>query len=613
MATTEHTLRLQAVLDSKQVQQELQRLRQIQQTQTRQSSTGNIAQRTTNAPIQATGRLDIQIQGLSKNISTLTTAIQRLNSFNTQQSAKSGTPAAVVPGGNSHLGMSMRKLFDKQVDKTLYGSLINYGKALPEKSFESIMRGPLQYGGSRPGSVPSNDSLYEIRMQRLRNIIGPATSYSDYLKAVNSKEFNSLLNQKPQYNKEMLKFIGGMALKQGIESIAEYMQTSENKNFAASGVALQAGAKIGGYALMGAGAGGPVGAAVGAALGAVESLFDVFTARAREAREKLDREWKIENNLKQETASFIKSRRDYGKNIKYDNALYALSEEYNTAPLSQQIESLTKRRDFVTSRLKTYDDISSQGFLGEADIKRAKELQQELTELDNKIKTATNTLKNYRLAFDNLKEADTYQESTRILFKTGSLADIQSAYERIKTSRDEAMASGNLSDIQKYNPRMRAYEQQIQRIREIQTQSALDLQRMDESYNNSRILERYGIGGGRGLRESLMRYGSTAVAERSRYEQLMNEGKLEEAQKAKQSWQFAAGERNTLADQLLQVLGNRTADLTNVTSLASMGFGMGEKNDNYDRQMKVWEDQRDLQRDIKNILNEKTFTATYGE
>ena len=604
MATTEHTLQLKAILDSKQVQQELQRLRQMLQTQTGQSSTGNVAQRTTSTPVTALGRLDIQIQGLSKNISLLTTAIQRLNSFNAKPSAKSDIPAAIVPGRVSGLGRSMTQLFERQVDKTLYKALLNYGKTLPEKSFENIMRGPI---------VPAPDPLFQIRMQRLRDIIGPATNYNDYIETVNSPSFKALLKPEQKYNKEMLKFIGGMALQQGAGTIAEWMQTSENKNVAAAGGALQAGAKVGGYALMGAAAGGPVGAAAGAALGAVESLFDVFTARAREAREKLDREWKLENNLKQETASFIKSRRDYSKNIKYDNALYALSEEYNTAPLSQQIESLTKRREFVTSRLKTYDDMSSQGFLGEADIKRAKELQQELTELDNKIKTATNTLKNYRLAFDNLKEADTYQESTRILFKTGSLADIQSAYERIKKSRDEAMASGNLGDIQKYNPRMRAYEQQIQRIREIQTQSALDLQRMDESYNNSRILERYGIGGGRGLRDSLMRYGRTAVAERSRYEQLMSEGKLEEAQKAKQSWQFAAGERNTLADQLLQVLGNRTADLTNVTSLASMGFGMGEKNDNYDRQMKVWEDQRDLQRDIKNILSEKTFTATYGE
>lgn len=604
MATTEHTLQLKAILDSKQVQQELQRLRQMQQTQTGQASTGNVAQRTTNAPIQATGRLDIQIQGLSKSISALTAAIQRLNGFNTKQQANSGTPAAVVTGGGSQLGRSMKQLFERQVDTTIYKALLNYGKTLPYISFKNIMQGETETG---PGQ------LYQIRMQRFRDIIGPATNYDDYIKTVNSPAFKALLKPEPKYNKEMLKFIGGMALQQGAGTIAEWMQTSENKNVVAAGGALQAGAKVGGYALMGAGAGGPVGAAVGAALGAVETLFDVFTARAREAREKLDREWKIENNLKQETASFIKSRRDYGKNIKYDNALQALSEEYNTAPLTEQIESLTKRREFVTSRLKTYDDISSQGFLGEADIKRAKELQQELTELDNKIKTATNTLKNYRLAFDNLKEADTYQESTRKLFKTGSLADIQSAYERIKTIRDEAMTSGNLGDIQKYNPRMRAYEQQIERIREIQTQSALDLQRMDESYNNSRILERYGIGGSRGLRESLMRFGRTAASERSRYEQLMNEGKIEEAQKAKQSWQFAAGERNTLADQLLQVLGNRTADLTNVTSLASMGFGMGEKNDNYDRQMKVWEDQRDLQRDIKNILTEKTFTATYGE
>ena len=388
----------------------------------------------------------------------------------------------------------------------------------------------------------------------------------------------------------MLKFIGGMALQQGFSSIAEYMQTSENKNVAATGVALQTGAKVGGYALMGAAAGGPYGALAGAALGAVETLFDAFTAKAREAKEELDRVWKTEQNLKQGTAEFTRSRIEYTKNKRYESAFDALTEEYDTAPLSKQLEQLTQRREFVRSRLEVFSNMSRQGFLGEADLKSAKEMQRELVELDGKIKNSTNAIKNYRLALDSLKEADTYQESTRKLFKSGSLADIQSAYEQIKTKRDEAMATGNLRDIQKYNPRMRSYEQQIERIREIQAQSALDLQRMDESYNNSRILERYGIGGSRGLRESLMGYGRTAASERSRYEQLMKEGRLEEAAKARESWQFAAGERNTLADQLLQVLGNRAADLTNVTSLASMGFGMGENNDNYDRQMKIWED-----------------------
>ena len=260
------------------------------------------------------------------------------------------------------------------------------------------------------GPLPSDGSLYAIRMQRLRNIVGPATSYDDFIKTVNSPAFKALLKPEPKYNKEMLKFIGGMALQQGAGTIAEWMQTSENKNFAASGVALQAGAKIGGYALMGAGAGGPVGAAVGAALGAVESLFDVFTARAREAKEELDRIWRVEQQQKQGTAEFIRSRNEYAKNRRYESALDALTEEYDTAPLSKQLEQLIQRREFVRSRLEVFSNMSRQGFLGEADLKSAKEMQRELVELDGKIKSSTNAIKNYRLAFDSLKEADTYQE-----------------------------------------------------------------------------------------------------------------------------------------------------------------------------------------------------------
>lgn len=604
MATTEHTLKLQAVLDSRQVQQELQRLRQMQQKQTGQVYSGNAASITTNASVQATGKLDIQIQGLSKNISILTTAIQRLNSFNTQTSTKDGTPAAIVQG-NSKLRQSMKDLFSNQAYKTIYKMIYDKKEFLEKQDFLKLQR----------GKIPSNYPEHKlIRLNQIRDIIGPNITYSEYIRTVKSPEFQALGQNKPIYDKQMLKFIGGIALQQGLTSIADYyMQTSENPNVVKSAYAVQAGSKVGGYALMGFGVGGGIGAAFGFALGAIESLFNTFTARAKETREEVNRQWGIEQSLKKGTVEFLKGSRDYAKKKSYEDAFEALSEEYNTEPLSKQIESLIQRREFVRSRLDVFENMSSQGFLGEQDLKSAKEMQQELIELDNKIKASTNALKNYRQAFDNLKEADAYQESTRKLFKTGSLADIQSAYEQIKTIRDEAMSSGNIRDIQKYNPRMRSYEQQIERIREIQTQSELDLQRMDQSYQNSRILERYGIGGGRGLRESLMMYGRNAVGERSRYEQLIKEGKLEEAAKARDSWQFAVGERNSLADQLLQVLGNRTADLTNVTSLASIGFGMGEVNDNFDRQMKVWEDQRDLQRDIKNILNEKTFVATYGE
>ena len=600
MATTEHTLRLKAVLDSKQVQQELQRLRQMQQKQIEQTSTVNAVSKTTNAPVQATGRLDIQIQGLSKNISVLTTAIQRLNSFNTQQSTKVGASTAVIPSGGK-LGKSMKEMFANQIDRTLYNSITKYGKALSYDSFESLMRGQL-----------IGSPVVKARTLYLRDIIGN-TSYDEYQRVLRSQDFQALGKPGTKYDKQMMQFAAGMAINQGLGSIADYMQISQNQNVSSAGAALGAVSKVGGYALMGAGVGGVYGAAAGAALGAVESLFDLFTAKAKQAQEELDRVWKTEQNLKKGTAEFTRSRIEYTKNKRYETAFDALTEEYDTAPLSKQLEQLTQRREFVRNRLDVLSNMTADGFLGEADLKSAKEMQQELVELDNKIKASTNALKNYRQAVYNVKEAETYQESTKRLFKSGSLSEIQAAYEQIKTKRDEAMAAGNLSDIQKYNPRMRAYEQQIENIREIQRQSTLDLQRMDESYENTRVLERYGYGGGRGLHNTLIDYGRKAASERSRYEQLIKEGKLDEAEKAKQSWQFAAGERNQLASQVLQLLGGRTADLTNVTSLASMGFGMGEKNDNYDRQMKIFEDQRDLQRDIKNILNEKTFAATYGE
>ena len=247
-------------------------------------------------------------------------------------------------------------------------------------------------------------------MQRLRDIIGPATNYNDYIKTVNSPAFKALLKPEPKYNKEMLRFLGGMALQQGFGSIAEYMQASGKQNTVAAGGALQAVSKVGGYAVMGAAAGGPLGAAAGAALGAVESLFEVFTARAREAKEELDRIWRVEQQQKQGTAEFIRSRNEYAKNRRYESALDALTEEYDTAPLSKQLEQLIQRREFVRSRLDVFSNMSRQGFLGEADLKSAKEMQRELADLDSKIKSSTNAIKNYRLAFDSLKEADTYQE-----------------------------------------------------------------------------------------------------------------------------------------------------------------------------------------------------------
>ena len=72
----------------------------------------------------------------------MTTAIQRLNSFNTQQSTKVGASTAIIPSGGK-LGKSMKEMFANELDKTIYKALTNYGKPLPYRSFKNIMSGPL--------------------------------------------------------------------------------------------------------------------------------------------------------------------------------------------------------------------------------------------------------------------------------------------------------------------------------------------------------------------------------------------------------------------------------------------------------------------------------------
>ena len=80
-------------------------------------------------------------------------------------------------------------------------------------------------------------------------------------------------------NFQMLKPIAGLAFNQGASMIGEYARQNGDNTTAFAASAL---GKIGGYAMMGSAA-GPWGAVIGAALGAVETLFDKFTEKTKEA------------------------------------------------------------------------------------------------------------------------------------------------------------------------------------------------------------------------------------------------------------------------------------------------------------------------------------------
>lgn len=328
------------------------------------------------------------------------------------------------------------------------------------------------------------------------------------------------------------------------------------------------------------------------------------------AGQDMDSRMKAENEytealkrIANKTAALDKKVEDAQKS--YDAVNKEYKERQNKEKqFNKAFESDTYSRNFAKfAKTASLEDV-------EAGIRANEALMQKAAE--NKNTEDFQKYSNRLSMYENLKERITQvQEDRRFELSLKSMGAIDYRKKAVEEEAryDELVKSGNITEAAKAR---RSFEA-IKQIADIQEESSLELRRMDESYENSRILERYGIGGGAGVRSTMMGYAGQAASERKRYEQLMAEGRLEEAAKAKSSWQFAAGERNSLADTLLQVLGSRTADLTNVTSLASIGANMGERNDNFDRQMAVWEDQRNLQREIKNILSEKTFESTYGE
>ena len=93
----------------------------------------------------------------------------------------------------------------------------------------------------------------------------------------------------PQYNKrinnlQMLKPIAGLAFHQGTQILGDAFEMTGNNEAAYWTRSI---GKVGSYAMMGSVA-GPWGVAVGLALGAIESLFDKFTEKAKEAQKELE-------------------------------------------------------------------------------------------------------------------------------------------------------------------------------------------------------------------------------------------------------------------------------------------------------------------------------------
>ena len=316
------------------------------------------------------------------------------------------------------------------------------------------------------------------------------------------------------------------------------------------------------------------GAAIGASISAIDSLFDHFTKKARETQEKISSALAVDPTRKANIASAAEMLR-------------ALRYERESDSIGQMFEGDLKKA--MREASDAVSDIESR--IASMDYRDADELQSMLNERQRQMslrESAASRLDAFRKE-DERKAELAKQESKRLEAHGIAIGSLSTGLDRSIESRYHAQRLAAM----RFN--------------------TLSENEADEAW----------------LGEGYSSYGKRAAAAREAYRETLQKAKsaktsdeaqkfVELANRQRETWQFLLGRQDFFKEGVLQTLQERLSrisapDLSNVTSLGQYGYGMGERNDNIDRQMRVWEDQYDVQRQILDVVRDRTFEASYAE
>lgn len=334
---TDYTLSLKAVLDTTEVQDKLNQLKEQQQSQ------GGVG---SSIP-QALQRLNSSITNLQRSIDKLTGAIGKDGVGGTSHASSTipfaaasrqvlsnpkASPATTSPWkpvGDAfkdirHVNTAIRQTLSRAgVSTKMAGNVIKEGYKVSEE-FRRFQRTGMtatnfykNINAHQLTSKPAADFISKVGTQLTRKMYGvnarglpdvtPATySFANWQKQINEARRNQIANN-PLLNREKMatptgpaagmgrmqranmKNIGRMAFGVVAGGVQNYFEATGNQ-----GAATVAGfaSNIGMGAAMGGMMGGPVGAGIGAAAGLLTSAFEELTRRAKEAASALEQQGK---------------------------------------------------------------------------------------------------------------------------------------------------------------------------------------------------------------------------------------------------------------------------------------------------------------------------------
>lgn len=546
MADSTHILKLKATLDTSEVKSKLEQLRQVQQ-----QALGN-NQKSGNAPSQGVGGNLTQLTSTLNRLNTTMMQMQRTLSQlivgNKIQQQSSLQPISMISQTQNKASDLMNNFIDRKAAKTLL-EIARKGRL---NGLENMYNSTLTDWTTKYFQTKLTPASTGMPFKVWKNWMSKKDVQKQFeLQFVNSQDNKRISNL------QMLKPIAGLAFQQGTHILGDIYEQTGYKEAA---FLTRSAGKIGGYAMMGSAA-GPWGVAVGGALGAIESLFDKFTEKAKEAQKELE-DW----NKNIERSQTFKKTYDEAKETRTLNSTISKAVKTdNVARLQAMADQIQKKIDLNSKFLEGQRSSSEYGDTAENVMEIFNQQEKRISQLEH-IKSLIdqiNEKKNKEAEIDK-KNLDNYRKQ----------ADI-------------------LKQSYKWNEEDRQNNAEI-------TLGTYDYNMLGDKYNTYRT--KY-LDFKYQYKTNLDKAENATTSESAKQF-------LDIASRMKDAMDFNKSQMDLFGGSQLDILNNllskiKAPDMTNVTSLASQGLMTFGKNDQLiDLQVDYMKQQLDVQKQIKDKMRE---------
>ena len=278
-----YKLNLQCVLDTTQVKQELQKLRQLQNQilGNNQGNSVNGVSGRNNGGLGNIAGLNSTLSRLTNSINQLNVAINKLNAFNYRQINTVQPSYAATSRNNNNIpliggsGMSKSQLLTLDKEQELYRNALAKKNATDTINRIRTRLNSQVLTASQQSAAEISLNNQEARLAQLNQ--NQTLINQHYGTAINNAKRIDKVGS--GFTGEQKRMLGGLAFGAGLNAISTGLEATGNQT--ASNMFSAVGT-IGGYAIMGSAA-GPIGAGIGAAVGVIQVGAEQIAVAFKEA------------------------------------------------------------------------------------------------------------------------------------------------------------------------------------------------------------------------------------------------------------------------------------------------------------------------------------------